>query len=293
MSRCVGTRGNGKNGEAYVTHALAVAGIVVEAGGSPQAVCAALLHDLVDDTPYTFAQMRAEFGDQVAEMVDGMEAQAFHQNSRWTHGEGSCLPPTVAGMILVKLADRLHNMRTLKWLDPAKQIRKSQETLELAAPIAHRLGLDAIKWELEELALAVLRPMPTADRPTRASWQMLRWATLLLPKRVRARWAEEWAGEMFALRTPAQRFKYAWQTMQGVPRMALAAAPQWVAVLARLTQTLGILSAVVAITVPTPVAAWILGGIASAALTLIGAVLFTRSETPARRLADLIRAFRR
>jgi len=272
-----------KSGEAYVAHPLAVAMIAAEAGATREAVCAALLHDLVEDTPYTFAQMRAEFGEEVTALVEGMYEQPFPQEA----------DPAIAMSVLVKLADRLHNMRTLRFLEPAKQIRKSRETLELAAPTAHRFGLEAIKFELEELALAVLRPAPATDRPTRTSWWLLRHSTFLLPKPVRARWAEEWAGEMFALRTRAQRLRYAWQTIRGVPRLAVTVAPYWVTVFSRVAQTLGLASALVAVTIPMPVLAWLLGGLALAFLSLAAAVLFGRSEAPARRLAELIRAWRR
>jgi guanosine-3',5'-bis(diphosphate) 3'-pyrophosphohydrolase len=149
-----------KSGDPYITHPLAVTTILAELGMNHETLCAALLHDTVEDTPYTLAQLRSEFGEDIAALVDGVT-----KLDRVKYGEAA-EAETVRKMVVamsrdirvlvIKLADRLHNMRTLKYLPRAKQERKSRETLEIFAPLAHRLGMNTIKWELEDLAFATL-----------------------------------------------------------------------------------------------------------------------------------------
>ena len=151
-----------KSGDPYITHPLAVATILAELGMNTDTLCAALLHDTVEDTDYTLAELRKEFGDEVAVLVDGVT-----KLDRVKYGE-SAEAETVRKMVVamsrdirvlvIKLADRLHNMRTLRYLPRVKQERKSREVLEIFAPLAHRLGMNTIKWELEDLAFATLYP---------------------------------------------------------------------------------------------------------------------------------------
>ena len=125
-------------------------------------LCAALLHDTVEDTDYTLRQVTRDFGDEVALLVDGCT-----KLDKVKYGE-SAKSETIRKMIIamsqdirvlvIKLADRLHNMRTLHYLRPDKQSRIASETLEIFAPLAHRLGMNAIKWELEDLAFGTLHP---------------------------------------------------------------------------------------------------------------------------------------
>jgi GTP pyrophosphokinase len=125
-------------------------------------LAAALLHDTVEDTQYTLDALRDDFGDEIAGLVDGVT-----KLDRVTYGEASTAE-TVRKMVVamardirvlvIKLADRLHNMRTLSWLPPDKQQKKAAETLEIYAPLAHRLGMNTIKWELEDLAFAAQQP---------------------------------------------------------------------------------------------------------------------------------------
>src|ERR1039457_6919256 len=151
-----------RSGDPYITHPLAVATILAELGMNPEAICAALLHDTVEDTPYTLTELRGEFGEDIAALVDSVT-----KLDKVKYGE-SAEAETVRKMVVamsrdirvlvIKLADRLHNMRTLRWLPRDKQERKSREVLEIYAPLAHRLGMNKVKWELEDLAFATLYP---------------------------------------------------------------------------------------------------------------------------------------
>ena len=151
-----------KSGDAYITHPLAVTTILAELGMTEATLCAALLHDTVEDTNYTLAQLTHEFGEEIALLVDGCT-----KIDKVKYGE-SAKSETIRKMVVamsrdirvlvIKLADRLHNMRTLHYLRPDKQSRIASETLEIFAPLAHRLGMNTIKWELEDLAFGTLFP---------------------------------------------------------------------------------------------------------------------------------------
>ena len=151
-----------RSGDPYITHPLAVASILAELGMTPPTLCAALLHDTVEDTSYTIAQLTKDFGDEVGALVDGVT-----KLDKVKYGD-SAQAETIRKMIVamakdvrvlvIKLADRLHNMRTLRYLRQEKQERIASETLEIYAPLAHRLGMNTVKWELEDLAFATLHP---------------------------------------------------------------------------------------------------------------------------------------
>ncbi|MGW8850408.1 RelA/SpoT family protein [Streptomyces xiamenensis] len=151
-----------KSGDPYITHPLAVTTILAELGMDPATLMAGLLHDTVEDTEYGLDTLRRDFGEQVALLVDGVT-----KLDKVKFGEAA-QAETVRKMVVamakdprvlvIKLADRLHNMRTMRFLKREKQEQKARETLEIYAPLAHRLGMNTIKWELEDLAFAILYP---------------------------------------------------------------------------------------------------------------------------------------
>ena len=160
-----------RSGEPYIIHPIAVANILVDLGMDYQSIVAALLHDVVEDTDYTLQQLTEEFGEDVAILVDGVTKLGKVQlNSRETKEEQQAenVRKMLLAMskdirvIIVKLADRLHNMRTLEFVDPQKQRDKALETLEIFAPISHRLGIRSVKEELEDRAIRFLDPVAYA-----------------------------------------------------------------------------------------------------------------------------------
>ncbi len=151
-----------KSGDPYITHPLAVATILAELGMTTPTLCAALLHDTVEDTDYTLDMLRADFGDEIAALVDGVTKLDKVKYGQAAQAE--TVRKMVVAMardirvLVIKLADRLHNARTWKYVSQASAERKARETLEIYAPLAHRLGMNTIKWELEDLSFATLYP---------------------------------------------------------------------------------------------------------------------------------------
>jgi GTP pyrophosphokinase len=151
-----------KSGKPYITHPLAVTEILAGLGMDEATLVAALLHDTVEDTDYGLEQLRSEFGAEVAALVDGVT-----KLDKLTYGptaEAETLRKMVVAMskdirvLVIKLADRLHNARTWGFVAPESAARKARETIDIYAPLAHRLGMNAIKWELEDLSFRVLEP---------------------------------------------------------------------------------------------------------------------------------------
>ena len=153
-----------KSGEPYIIHPLAVAEIVAEIGLDSDAIAAALLHDCLEDTDASFEEISRLFGETIAELVEGVTKLTRVQYSTMEEQQMENLRKMFMAMskdirvILIKIADRLHNTRTLQYQSPAKQISKSMETMEIYAPLAHRLGMQKIKWELEDVSLQYLDP---------------------------------------------------------------------------------------------------------------------------------------
>jgi GTP pyrophosphokinase len=151
-----------KSGEPYITHPLAVTHILAELGIGPVTLAAALLHDTVEDTDYSLEQLRKDFGDEVAMLVDGVTK--LDKVKFGDHAQAETVRKMVVAMskdirvLVIKLADRLHNARTWGFVEEASAKRKAQETLEIYAPLAHRLGINAIKWELEDISFSIMYP---------------------------------------------------------------------------------------------------------------------------------------
>ncbi len=157
------------SGEPYITHPLGCARICAGLGLDDQTIQAALLHDTVEDTPATREEVDAEFGPEVAALVDGVtKLTRIHfesQEERQAENYRKLIVSMSSDIrvLLVKLADRLHNMRTLQYMSKAKQVQKARETLEVYAPLAHRLGIHSLKWELEDLSFQALHPKRYAE----------------------------------------------------------------------------------------------------------------------------------
>ena len=151
-----------KSGDPYITHPVAVAEILLDFGLDANSIAAALLHDTVEDTSYSQELLRKDFGPEVASLVDGVT-----KLDRLTYGptaEAETVRKMVVAMakdirvLVIKLADRLHNARTWQYVEPESAERKARETLDIYAPLAHRLGMNAVKWELEDLSFKYIEP---------------------------------------------------------------------------------------------------------------------------------------
>lgn len=152
------------SGELYITHPVAVAAIIAEMRLDHEAVIAALLHDVIEDTPYTEEQLTQEFGKSVAEIVEGVSKLDKLKFRTRQEAQAESFRKMILAMtkdirvVLIKLADRTHNMRTLGSLRPDKRRRIAKETLEIYSPLAHRLGIEHIKDELEDLGFQAMYP---------------------------------------------------------------------------------------------------------------------------------------
>lgn len=153
-----------KDGSPYIIHPLAVAQIVAEMGLDQDAVLGALLHDCIEDTDASHEEIEKIFGTTVAELVEGVTKLTRANFSTSEQEQMENLRKMFMAMskdirvVLIKIADRLHNMRTMQYQTPEKQIKKCRETMDIYAPLAHRLGMQKIKWELEDIALRYLAP---------------------------------------------------------------------------------------------------------------------------------------
>src|SRR5262245_22609714 len=158
-----------RSGEEFIHHPWGVACICAELHLDEQTIAAALLHDVIEDTEADVEELRAEFGAEVAQLVEGVTKLTRIQFSSREQAEAENYRKMIVAMaqdvrvILIKLADRLHNMRTIEYLGKQKQAQKARETLEVYAPLAHRLGIHALKWELEDLSFQILHPRKYAE----------------------------------------------------------------------------------------------------------------------------------
>src|ERR687895_871030 len=158
-----------RSGEEFIHHPYAVARISAELRQPDEIVAAALLHDVVEDTDVTLEDLATEFGDDVAQLVDGVtkltrvQFQSREQAEAENYRKMILAMARDPGVILIKLADRLHNLRTIEYLGKQKQVQKAREALEVYAPLAHRLGIHTMKWQLEDLAFQTLHPRRYAE----------------------------------------------------------------------------------------------------------------------------------
>jgi GTP pyrophosphokinase len=208
------------SGDPYITHPLAVATILAELGADDEMLCAAMLHDTIEDTPCTLAALSFEFGAEVAALVAGTAALDQLKGSR-----GRKLAQVMAAaksadsrVLAIKVADRLHNMRTVEFIGHAKQLRKAREALDFFAPAASRLSMDMVEAELETLAYATMKRNGLARS---ISGRLLIAMTAMLPAASRTRWCEEWLGELHTLPARRDRASFAMHTMLGIPRLAV------------------------------------------------------------------------
>ena len=154
-----------KDGSPYIIHPLAVAQVVAEMGLDMDAILGALLHDCIEDTDASHEDIEKLFGTTVAELVEGVTKLTRTDFTTSEQAQMESLRKMFMAMskdirvVLIKIADRLHKMRTMQYQSPAKQIKKCRETMDIYAPLAHRLGMQRIKWELEDLSLRYLAPL--------------------------------------------------------------------------------------------------------------------------------------
>jgi HD domain len=297
-----------KSGDPYITHLITVATIVAEIGMSPETICAALLHDTVEDTDYSLARLSEDFGEVVANIVDVVtKLDQFTLAVGTAEAMRDMVLATTRDprVLVVKLADRLHNMRTIRFLPPKMQARKARETLEVFAPLAHQLGMTTIKRELDDLATGILSPALYEQRRPTVAERALAASILLLPSAQRVRWLEEWTGELAVLPTRRARARFAGHMLRGMPRFAMALRRPATHHTHRLVSTVvdkiagalvlgGVFLTAVArgeLAVWT-VGAIVLGGLVLSGLVVLGGVLFARSDVPANRLRAWVRAWR-
>src|SRR5436190_16948902 len=156
-------------GEPYLVHPLEVATVLAEMKLDPTAIAAGLLHDAVEDTPVTIEQIEKLFGEQVAHIVEGVtkieKINLANREERQAENVRKMVLAMVSDIrvVLIKLADRLHNMRTLEHLPPERQLQVAQETLDIYAPLAHRLGMGKVRGELEDLAFRYVDPVSRSE----------------------------------------------------------------------------------------------------------------------------------
>ncbi|MEV5750498.1 HD domain-containing protein [Actinoallomurus sp. NPDC052308] len=200
-----------KSGDPYITHPLAVAEIAAGSGLDGATVCAALLHDVIEDTGCDAARLREEFGDEIAILVESVTELDRRRDE-------TAIDTADDRVLALKVLDRLHNMRTLRYLDEDKQRLKCRHTLDLMAPLARRLGLRDVSDELASIArdhLAVL------SEDTGATCRALALGTLLLPATARSRYLDEWLGELDALPSRPDRIRFVLRLILGMPALAL------------------------------------------------------------------------
>jgi (p)ppGpp synthase/HD superfamily hydrolase len=208
------------SGDPYISHPLAVATILAGLGVGDQMLCAALLHDTTAYTAGTFAELIREFGTEITDLVAGVATldQIRYQGASTLAQAIATAQAAGSQVLMIKVADRLHNMRTVQYLPPDKQLRKAAEARDVFVPAARLLRLDTVESELGTLAAATLR----RNRHARtASGRLLTATAALLPPATRTRWRQEWLGELHSLPARRSRARFAVHTLLGIPRLAV------------------------------------------------------------------------
>ncbi|QIZ01061.1 HD domain-containing protein [Streptomyces sp. S1D4-11] len=207
-----------RSGDPYITHCLAVAAILADMGMPPLVVCAGLLHD-IHDTPCPLDHVVEQFGQEIVHLITAasmIKAGVIPPNDL-TRDAAADLADEEA-VVALCLADRLHNLRTIAFLAPATQQRKASQTLEVLVPVARAAGLMHVERELRDLSVAVLSPAPAASAVTT---RLLTVLTLPIPAPQRARWRDEWHGELATLPTRRARTHFTFRILLSTPRMSL------------------------------------------------------------------------
>ena len=211
-----------RSGDPYVTHCVAVARILADMGMDATTVCAGLLHDVLADTECSSGVLLAAFGEEVAATVrEVMELDTLRITSPTT-----VLEAAEPRALAVKLADRLHNMQTIAFVNPDKQQRKSQETLDVFAPLAAHLGLHVVSHQLSGLALATIDGARTIAAPrftheVRLLGALLSGMSALLPSASRTHWVEEWTAELHVVPRRRDRASFTAHLLLGMPKLAV------------------------------------------------------------------------
>jgi hypothetical protein len=266
------------SGDPYITHPVEVATILALQRAPAELVCAGVLHDV--DCPAH--QLRERFGSTVADLIEGLRGLEATRNVEAASDD----------VLRLKLADRLHNMRTISAVPSAKQTLKSAQTLQILVPVAARLHLTDVGLELSALSSAVLHAPNPEDRLPRAR-HILGIAALLLPQTARARWLTEWVGELAQLPTTRQRAGFVVGVILAMPAISLALRKQTPRARRRRPSTSAVLSGgVVATAALNTGLTWPVAVVAVAALAVVAAVLFAENDMAAQRLRALIKAWR-
>ena len=217
-----------RSGDPYITHPIQVALILTEQDAAPETVVTAVLHDVLDArSPRPLPELRTQFGDVVADLL-----LDYTRLDRHPHGPG--LRQADRRALQVKVADRLHNMRTIRHLTLTSQRKKAEQTRELVAPIARSLGMIELGLELDRLSSATLRSIDAATHPqtrrrahatyplsTNALRRTLHIGAVALPQHCRDRWRQDWEGELHACTNIHECVTFARNVLLGLPAMAL------------------------------------------------------------------------
>ncbi|WP_225900078.1 MULTISPECIES: HD domain-containing protein [unclassified Streptomyces] len=210
-----------RSGDPFLTHCLAVAAIVTDIGMPPSVICAAVLHD-IDDTPCPPGRVAEHFGQEIADLISAVRTAKLAAIPLTALDFGVARSPAFKptreeAVLAIRLADPLHNLRTIAFVAPTRRYLVARETLDVIAPLARAAGLTDVSREPHDLSSAALQPTPTASAVTT---RMLAMLILLLPTPTRARWREERQAERAALPTRRARTRFTLRVLLSTPRLS-------------------------------------------------------------------------